>query len=303
MAGAQHAIALGKRGLPGYPSSGQGRAKHRRRSPKDTNRSGCGAGRVSKTSTSSARRVADVSAERRALLNSGVGETATLTECLAVDFSALMLNALPEMKDEAAHALATAAELGILRRMQMAGSLLLEAFGRDGVSRLQTHSSDTIRGWACFMIGALPACPLPERIEAVKPFADDMHFGVREWAWLALRPHLAAELDAAITILASWTSSGSERIRRFASEATRPRGVWCAHLPELKKNPARALPVLEPLHADASRYVQDSVANWLNDAAKSQPDWVQALCACWTKQSDSDGTRRICSRALRSIAK
>jgi len=86
---------------------------------------------------------------------------------------------------------------------------------------------------------------LAERLAAIRPLADDSHFGVREWAWIAVRPHLAADLDQAIALLAAeWTSDRSERIRRFASESIRPRGVWCAHLSVLKKEPERALPVL-----------------------------------------------------------
>ena len=151
------------------------------------------------------------------------------------------------------------------------------------------------------MIGAIDGMPLHDRLNAIKRFADDPHFGVREWAWLAIRPHLAAELDAAIGQLSAWSTHQSERIRRFACEATRPRGVWSAHIAELKTMPQRAIPVLEPLRADPSAYVRDSVGNWLNDASKDQPDWVMALCRRWSEESPTRETAHICRRALRSI--
>jgi 3-methyladenine DNA glycosylase AlkC len=251
----------------------------------------------------SGRTMASITERRRADLNSGREPCATLTECLAVDFGVLARSCLPEAKPKTLAALADAQPLGIVRRMDLAGLTLLDDLGVSAISRLAGHRSDTVRGWACFMIGAAVDLDLADRLDRIRPLADDSHFGVREWAWVAVRPHLTRELALAIRLLTPWTADASANVRRFASEATRPRGVWCPHIVELKANPAVALPILRPLRADPERYVQDSVANWLNDASKDQPEWVCGLCEEWLRESDSPHTARICQRAVRTLTK
>lgn len=244
---------------------------------------------------------------RLAQLNSGQDASRTLAEGLAVDFAVLMAAAVPQAGVAALEKMRQAAGWGISKRMVLAGEVVLDAVGRQGLVALAGHQADTVRGWICYALAhdhALrdSAEPLENLLDAVRTFTDDAHFGVREWVWLAVRPHIAAQPQQAIKYLAGWATAPSERVRRFASESTRPRGVWCAHMNMLKENPALGLPVLEPLKADPSKYVQDSVGNWLNDAAKSQPQWVRELCQTWLAQSPCKATEYICKRALRSLA-
>lgn len=247
-------------------------------------------------------RKSPIDRERQRALNAGTVESRVLAECLSVDFAELMRHVVPAVGTAGLDAMAGQQGSGILSRMHFAAEMLLQTLGASGIAELGQHPSDTVRGWACFMIGAQHGRSLQQRLAAVRPLADDRHFGVREWAWLAIRPHFAADLDAAIALLVPWAGDPSERIRRFASESIRPRGVWCTHLAALKQDPGRALPVIEPLRGDPARYVQDSVANWLNDAAKSQPDWVRACCARWQSERPEDvNTQRIIRRGCRSL--
>lgn len=248
-----------------------------------------------------ATRASDIPAEVLQALSRGTLPTATLAEGLALDQGLLLRTVFPELPPAALRAADAVCQKGIAQRMAGLGALLWQELGPAGLARCQAHGADTVRGWACFMVGAQPGLAAAARLAAIAPLADDPHFGVREWAWMAVRPHLAQELDAAIAALVPWTAAPSERVRRFASEALRPRGVWCAHIAALKQDPARGLPLLAPLRADASAYVQDSVANWLNDAAKDQPDWVRHLCAEWLAQAPHPATRRICQRAQRNL--
>ncbi len=247
------------------------------------------------------KRPAHLDPARLMLLNNGVTETTNLKECLAVDFSLLLPATLPELDKSLIHIIERQKSLGISKRMVMMGQLLLEHLGPSLIKRLQSHPADTVRGWACFMIGAIGEMTLADRLAAIRPLADDRHFGVREWAWMALRQHFTLDLATAIELLSEWTHESSERLRRFASEAIRPRGVWCSHILRLKQHPELALPLLEKLRADPAKYVQDSVGNWLNDASKDQPDWVSMLCNRWLFESPALATQKICKRGLRSL--
>ena len=247
-------------------------------------------------------RAADIPADVLHALSRGQMQSATLADCMALDQAMLVRTVFPGLSASALKAVNVACALGVLKRMACIGAVLLDELGTDGIAQCQSHAADTVRGWACFMIGAQPALDLQARLTSIRPLADDVHFGVREWAWMGVRPHLAQELAESIAHLAPWTAEPSERLRRFASEALRPRGVWCAHIAALKREPAQALPILSPLRADPSAYVQDSVANWLNDAAKDQPVFVRDLCTQWLQGASTDATRRICQRAQRNLA-
>jgi len=248
-----------------------------------------------------ARSRVEIAPETSAALNAGRIAAATLAECLAVDHAALMRVIMPDLPPERLAELDAFAGAGITHRMAAAADALLAHLGDGGVERLAAHPSDTVRGWAAFMVGRAPGPSVAERLERGRVFADDAHFGVREWAWMALRPHLAAEIEVAVHLLTPWTAEVSPNLRRFAVEALRPRGVWATHIPALKRNPGLGLPLLEPLKGDRAPYVQDSVANWINDAAKDRPDWARDLCARWQAESSSPATARICRRALRSL--
>ncbi len=216
-----------------------------------------------------ARRRQDIPADILHALNHGTLATANLVEALAIDMQGLLHTVCP------AASIPTPADNGITKRMQLGGEALLT--GNADLSALSLHASDTVRGWVAYALSIQHASDLQQALAAIKPLADDPHFGVREWAWLAVRPLLLEDMQQAIDLLTPWASDTSPNIRRFASEATRPRGVWCAHSPLLRQNPGIAVPLLTPLLRDDVRYVQDSIANWLNDAGKDNPGWVHVM--------------------------
>ena len=134
-------------------------------------------------------------------------------------------------------------------------------------------------------------------------YAADKHFGVREIVILATKPRMIDNLELALQILTPWTLSEDENVRRYAAESMRPVGVWVKKIARFQEEPHLALPILEPLKSDSSKYVRDAVANWINDASKSQPDWARNLCARWEQESTSKETAYIIKRGLRTLNK
>jgi 3-methyladenine DNA glycosylase AlkC len=243
-------------------------------------------------------------------LNEGQVPTVNLNEFLAVDIGQLARHVANHIGLEPLHERLsdTIAMLGSFKPMKRHDHIARALYDmtasradRDAVATaLAQHPSDIARSWAAQWVG-FANLPLAERLHAVRSFAADPHFGVREIAWLSVRQSVIAEIRPALNLLQPWVQEKDENLRRFASELTRPRGVWCAHIEALKQDPQRALPLLEPLRSDQSRYVQNSVGNWLNDAAKTQAAWVRALCARWQSESPTAPTRYIVRRALRSL--
>jgi 3-methyladenine DNA glycosylase AlkC len=258
-----------------------------------------------------AARIALIPQEVLDALNAGRIPTVNLNEFLALDLRLLTRSVAQDigLAPDAERLQDTLAMLSafapVKRHQHVARALydLAEArTDRDSVAHaLATHASDVARSWAAQWI-AFARMPLADKLASVWRFAADPHFGVREMAWMAVRDEIAGDVDTAVRLLQPWVVDPDPNIRRFASEATRPRGVWCAQIEVLKAEPWRGMNLLEPLRADASRYVQNSVANWLNDAAKTQPAWVQEVCARWSRGQVAPATQYIVRRARRSIA-
>lgn len=244
-------------------------------------------------------------------LNSGQIETATLAEWLAVDMEALLEAVISELRltswrGELQHLTRGVNELGVTKRLESIGHAIHSvtrdrAQGVSAVVRVAAHRSDVVRQWAVYAVAANPKMDLAARLAAVKPFAADANMSVRECAWMAFRPFVISRTTDVLKLLPALARDPDPNVRRFASEVSRPRSVWCAHAPLLKSHPNLARDTLDPLKSDSSRYVQLSVGNWLNDASKTRPDWVLAVCEEWSRSSDAPATHHIVRRGMRSI--
>ncbi len=96
----------------------------------------------------------------------------------------------------------------------------------------------------------------------------------------SIRAFLNHNQDATLDRMAVWAKHDNYHVRRLASEGTRPRLPW-GHNVGLTTNDT--LPILDDLHADPTRFVTRSVANHLNDIAKTDVDAVVDRLERWQK--------------------
>ncbi|MDF9448701.1 DNA alkylation repair protein [Bacillus toyonensis] len=261
-----------------------------------------------------ARKANEIPKEVLQLLQQGKVESVNLTEWLAINHIELLKNVLPSigLKNSLESIVAELEKQNVetgMKVIRITGTLLDEIILKenegnkeDVLLKLSNHISDSVRCWAAFM-NKKSNNTLKDTLTYIRPFAADHHFGVREIAWMSIREDLSQNIEKSVELLVEWAKSEDENIRRFSVESIRPRGVWSKHIEILKQEPEKALPILNLLKSDPSKYVQDSVGNWLNDASKTKPDWVMDLCEEWEKDTDIKSTSRIIKKAKRTILK
>ncbi|EJQ53013.1 DNA alkylation repair protein [Bacillus wiedmannii] len=261
-----------------------------------------------------ARKVNEIPKEVLQLLQQGKIESVNLTEWLAINHIELLKNVLPSigLKNSLEYIVGELEKQNVetgMKVIRIIGTLLDEIIIKenegnkeDVLLKLSKHISDSVRCWAAFM-NKKSNNTLKDTLTYIRPFAADHHFGVREIAWMSIREDLSQNIEESVELLVEWAKSEDENIRRFSVESIRPRGVWSKHIEILKQEPEKALPILNLLKSDPSKYVQDSVGNWLNDASKTKPDWVMNLCEEWEKDTDIKSTSRMIKKSKRTILK
>jgi 3-methyladenine DNA glycosylase AlkC len=118
----------------------------------------------------------------------------------------------------------------------------------------------------------------------------------------AIRTFINTYPDETLDELRKWSTDANYHVRRLVSEGTRPTLPWSKRL---TIDVATPLPLLDQLHADPTRYVTRSVANHLNDIAKSQPALVLGALKRWKQQRNQESSelRWMSKHALRTLVK
>jgi len=116
-----------------------------------------------------------------------------------------------------------------------------------------------------------------------------------------VRPFIEKYEEKMLPIMMEWAQDENEHVRRLASEGCRPALPWGRALKKYKEDPTPILPILERLKNDDSKYVQKSVANNINDIAKTHPDLVVNLMKSWYGKSKN--TDWIVKHGCRTLLK
>ncbi len=94
----------------------------------------------------------------------------------------------------------------------------------------------------------------------------------------AIRPFLHSFPRQTLAFARKCTQDSNYHVRRLASEGTRPLLPWAMRV---KLPVAETIRILDILHSDTTRYVTRSVANHLNDLAKTDPSVVVETLQRW----------------------
>lgn len=120
-----------------------------------------------------------------------------------------------------------------------------------------------------------------------------------EWA---IRNYLNTFPKETLIELKKWTKDSHYHVRRLVSEGTRPNLPWAK---KVKITSQDTLPLLDALYSDKTRFVTRSVANHLNDIAKTEPALVVETLKRWQdsgKQTESE-MAFITKHSLRTLVK
>ena len=106
----------------------------------------------------------------------------------------------------------------------------------------------------------------------------------------------------AMSHVRAWAEDDDWRVRRLASEGTRPRLPWAQQLKSFMADPSPVIDVLDGMHDDPELIVRRSVANNLNDIAKDHPDRAAKVAGRW-HSNGTPGSQWTVKHGLRTLIK
>ncbi len=108
---------------------------------------------------------------------------------------------------------------------------------------------------------------------------DLLHAGTQRFSMeFSIRAFLNRWPEETLARMRIWAEDENYHVRLLVSEGTRPKLPWAR---AVSVGPEDTLPLLDKLYGDGTRFVTRSVANHLNDIAKTAPDRVLERLQGW----------------------
>jgi 3-methyladenine DNA glycosylase AlkC len=193
-------------------------------------------------------------------------------------------------------------ESALLQQWRILSEVAVELAGADALPALERSSDERVRGVAPMAVRLLHLKELPIAVAHLRRQCALPGTSIQEGAQMVLKlVFLEHGLKPTLALVRDWVIDPAPEVRRCLVEALRPRGVWTAHLPDLRRDPEPLAPILEKVLDDPSLYVRKAVANCLNDVGKDNPDTLLRWSARWA--GGGPERRWSLARGLRSLVK
>ena len=121
-------------------------------------------------------------------------------------------------------------------------------------------------------------------------------------AEFAIRPFIRRYPEVTMARMLEWAEASDWRLRRLASEGSRPRLPWAKQLSAFIEDPSTTVEILDLLYDDSSLTVRRSAANHLNDISRDNPDVTIEVARRWMEDA-SEGAAWTVKHALRTLVK
>lgn len=170
----------------------------------------------------------------------------------------------------------------------------------DGNPAGEGTTEDGVQGWLVMPLAEYAGLHGKDDLESAMALMRQLT--MRFTSEFGIRHLIMAHPQPCLAIMKRWCDDENHHVRRLASEGSRPRLPWGMQLPHLLAQPQLTLPILEKLRDDPSEYVRRSVANHLNDHAKSHAPWVLDVAEKWNRKAPAP-RKKLLRHALRNLLK
>jgi 3-methyladenine DNA glycosylase AlkC len=196
-------------------------------------------------------------------------------------------------------------QASLMGQARLLADAVAEAVERgSALEALEAAQHERVRGLAPFVVSRAFSQELETSLRHLRRQAAVPGTWIQEGAQVALKALIVAHgLDEVLPMVAGWASDPAPEVRRCLVEGLRPRGVWTAHILELRRDPAPLRPVLERVLDDPSLYVRKAAANCLNDVSKDNPEPLLIWAAEWLSGEPGAARRWVLKQGLRTLVR